>query len=170
MSGQHLNDRALALAAVDGESALENGHLAECASCRDQLENLRSDLAVLSRRSRDTAPLSRKNFTWGRQTRAASARGWGLLWSPAAGAMAAALILAVVWLGFRLDAPSPQPLRLSQTLPLEEIMEAEPEALSGFAGFLVAENSSGTEQVFMGADDDDFESGAEGVILWSGVL
>jgi hypothetical protein len=170
MRKDHLDDRTLAQAAVDGESAFENRHLAECAACRDQVENLRADLARLGRHSREATPLSHKNFTWGRETRTASARGWGLLWSPAAGAMAAALILAVVWLGFRLDSPSPQPPKLSESMPFEEIMEAEPEALSGFAGFLVAENSSGLEQVFIGADDDDYESGAEGVILWPGVL
>lgn len=170
MRGEHLDDRALARAAVDVESTLEKGHLAGCAACRDQVEGLRADLARLGRRCREAAPRSYKNFISSGEALTASAWNWKPLWSPTAGAMAVAALLAAVWLGFRYETQPSVSMSQIHTPPLVETMENEPEVMGGFAGFLVAENSSGQEQVFISADDDDLESGAEGVILWPGVL
>jgi hypothetical protein len=170
MSRAHLDDRALARAAVDGLSAPQSEHLVQCAACRDQAEHLRDDLTELGRRSRESAPSPNKAFTWSDHAQTSPSWGWRILWSPATGAMAAALILAVVWLGLRLDSPAQVPVQLIETIPLAEIMEAEPEELGGFAGFLIAENSSGFEQDFISAGDEDLGSGAKGVILWPGVL
>lgn len=171
MSQEHLDHNAVSRAVVDGESILEQEHLAQCAVCRGQAEKLGADLAELGRRSRETAPQPSNAFAWSDASQTSRFIVWKWLWSPAAGAIVAAALLAVVWLGFSLDSPSPEPFRRNQALPLAEIMDMEPEPLGGFAGFFVAENSPGLEQDFISADDDeDFDAGAQGVILWSGVL
>lgn len=171
MSREHLDHNAVSRAVVDGESALEREHLVQCAACRGQVEKLGADLAELGRRSREATPLPSKAFAWSDANQTGQFIVWKWLWSPAAGAMVAAALVAVVWLGFSLDSPSPEPFQINQAPPLAEMMDMESEPLGGFAGFLVAENSSGLEQDFISAgDDDDFDAGAQGVILWSGAL
>ena len=172
MRQEHLDHDAVIRAVVDGESAPQKEHLDQCAACRELVDELQSDLAEVGRRSRAIAPRPTKAFAWSHAVQPAQARPWNWprnwLWPPAAGAMVAALLLAVVWLGLRPDSPAPAPLRLTETMPLAGLMDAEPEPVGGFFGFLVAENISGQEQDFFSAGDDDSDIGAEGAILWPG--
>lgn len=174
MSREHLDAAALAKAVVDGKNILDNEHLFSCGQCRDELADLQAGLARLGRRSREAAPRSGSRFVWPQAGQPARASSWSWLWSPAAGAMAMVLLLAVVWMGLRGDSAPPPPLSIALQMrelqPWSEIIDPESDRLGGFAGFLVAENSTWQDQDFLSAGDDDFEAGAEGVIPWPGVL
>ncbi len=185
---QHLDSAALARAAVEAAGAAggeggeraeggekvagvagggaEARHLAHCARCRGELEALRADLAELGRRSLAAAPRPSRTFAW--PPARSRARAWR--WAPAAGALAAALVLLVVWLG---PGREQRPPVVAEPELLAEALELEAPEPEGFTEFLVAGGQAGQEdQDFLrflsseeGAEDD---YGVEGVITWSG--
>lgn len=169
MSREHLDAAALARAVVDGQSVLDNPHLSSCAGCQGELADLQADLARLGRRARETAPRTTSSFVWPQAAQPAQGPAWKWLWPPAAGAVAVALLLAVVWVGLRSDAPQPLAWQAREMASWAEILDDEADRLGGFAGFLVAENSGWQDHGFFSAGDDDDEAGVEGVILWPGV-
>ncbi len=170
MSREHLDAAALARIVAGDPKSLASEHLAKCAQCRGQAAELKTDLGELTRRVRASAPFTATSFVWPQAAPSRSLRPLGWLWSPAVGAAVLALILAVVWLGIKEDRSAVLSLRPEQTRIWAEVMDDEPERLGGFVGFLVAENSAGLEVDFISADDDEIATGAEGVILWPGVL
>jgi hypothetical protein len=175
MSREHLSEAALARAAVEADSALDNGHLAQCAPCRERLEALQAGLQALGSRARQSTPATTSSFVWpktAQTSRAGRAGPFAWLRSPAAGAMALALLLAVAWLGFKGDQPSTQNLELAQAEAISEMLEPEPERLTGFSGFLLAENQANLDQDFYSYLSGDKDNGAngEGEMPWLGVL
>jgi anti-sigma-K factor RskA len=170
MSREHLDAAALARAVVDDQSVLDSRHLSSCAQCQEELADLQTGLARLSRRARQTAPSTASCFVWPQTARPKRGPAWKWLLSPVAGAVAMALLLAVVWVGLRNHAPQPLAWQVRETGPWAEIMDDDSDRLGGFAGFLVAENSTWQDQDFISAGDEVNETGAEGVILWPGVL
>jgi len=169
MGQGHLSHHELARAAVE-PGAGRRDHVERCPGCREELAALRADLAKLGRRARREAPRPRGAFAWPRAALPAPSPRRGVwLGAPLAGALAAALLLALAWLGPRGDAAAPLPALPGETQLLAEALKPEAEELDGFVGFLAAENRARLDRdfhSFISAGGD----GAEEVTPWAGEL